>query len=579
MNDKKSSQKESISFGSKDIKKKYIIMIFIMLSLHIYSNCYCATYPIHKNITSTVFWIGENSSPNNGFINNVVSSWDENWMLHYGEVDSPDNRTGYLPANFIPTENPFYVALPYNDFNSEGERKISANNNIYWANEKSWGKQESMCKNRWVKITKDNISVYAQWEDVGPFKSDNVNYVFGTEEPENSINNYAGIDVSPAVRDYLGLKDIDKVTWQFVDENNIPEGEWKKLETFYNGDNVSLNFEKSNNKLYEEIQLTLSKNWNLAGSNCKISSIQTFLTNSINTVWKWTNGKWEIFSSNLNILALIKKYKINTLYFIYPFEGFWVNAKNNAQVEICKNIFWYKPSVITSWYWQLTGQLKTDINAVLYDVDLFETDKSTIDKLKKKGKKIICYFNAGAFENWRDDAYSFPDSAIGNKMDNWEGEKWIDIRNEKIKNIMMLRLELAEKKGCDGVEPDNIDGYNKNTGFELTYNDQLKYNMFLSYEAHKRGLAIGLKNDLGQVEDLLYYFDFSINEQCHEFEECEKLMLFIKQGKPVFNAEYAKKYFTDESERTKLCNDAKKRKFKTLILPLALDGSKFYSCN
>ncbi len=187
-------------------------------------------YPIHKDITVTIFWVGEGADEDNAFISNIQSAWDDKWMEHYGGIDDPYNRIGYYPMGFIPRENPFYFALPYNDF-KEGKRKKEVYDVVYWAKEKIWGEYESMCKNRWIKITKGNKTVYAQWEDVGPFNEDDWPYVFGDSLPQNQINNRAGLDVSPAIRDYLGLSGIDKVDWQFVDEDYVPYGPWKEIIT------------------------------------------------------------------------------------------------------------------------------------------------------------------------------------------------------------------------------------------------------------------------------------------------------------------------------------------------------------
>ncbi len=187
-----------------------------------------SSYPVHKNITSTVFWIGELSN-GNAASDNTSSAWDSLWQSHYGGPDSPQRRHAYLPSAFIPHENPFYVALPYNDFGRK--RKPSAYKVIYWAKEKKWRPTESMCKNRWVKITKNGRSVYAQWEDVGPFLDNDAAYVFGERTPRNRRNHQAGIDVSPAVRDFLHLSDIDKVDWQFVPANQVQNGPWTKIIT------------------------------------------------------------------------------------------------------------------------------------------------------------------------------------------------------------------------------------------------------------------------------------------------------------------------------------------------------------
>ncbi len=232
----------------------------------------------------------------------------------------------------------------------------------------------------------------------------------------------------------------------------------------------------------------------------------------------------------------------------------------------------------TTWQWQLNGKIDTSYKVKLYDIDLFDTPKKTIEKLHKDGKIVICYFSAGSYEKWRDDALRFPKEALGKKMDGWD-ERWLDIRNEELKKIMIDRIKLAKEKGCDGVEPDNVDGYTNKTGFKLTYNDQLSYNIFLAKEAHKLGLLIGLKNDLDQIKELVEYFDFALNEQCHEFDECKEYEPFIKKSKPVFNAEYKKRYIDDKKSRERLCKESIRQGIRTLILPLELDNSFRISCD
>ena len=188
----------------------------------------------HLNIVTTFFWVGEKASNDNGGIANTASTWDEQWQQHYGGVDSPSPRNGYYPAGFTPKENPFYFALPYSDIDSHGNRKSTAVKCPLAALKTSY----SWCKNSWLAIRHNGKTIYAQWEDAGPFGEDDVNYVFGSSPPSNSQGEKAGLDVSPAVRDYLGLADVDKADWEFIDAGSVPNGPWKAIVTATTGESV-----------------------------------------------------------------------------------------------------------------------------------------------------------------------------------------------------------------------------------------------------------------------------------------------------------------------------------------------------
>ena len=198
----------------------------------------------------------------------------------------------------------------------------------------------------------------------------------------------------------------------------------------------------------------------------------------------------------------------------------------------------WQPVPGVSWQWQLTGTIDTSVDADVFDVDLYDVSAATVAELHDKGAKVICYFSAGSWEDWRPDADQFDDDVLGTS-NGWPGEQWLDIRRlDVLGPIMEARLDLCAAKGFDAVEPDNIDGYANSTGFDLTYADQLAYNRWLADEAHARGLAIGLKNDVDQVDDLVDDFDFAVNEECFEWDECERLTPFIDQNKAVFHVEY-----------------------------------------
>lgn len=200
---------------------------------------------------------------------------------------------------------------------------------------------------------------------------------------------------------------------------------------------------------------------------------------------------------------------------------------------------WWRPGPGTSWQWQLTGEIDTSFEVQMYDIDLFEAPQATIDQLHAAGRMVVCYFSAGSWEEWRPDADDFPLEVLGNDLEGWPGEKWLDIRRlDLLGPIMAARLDLARQKDCDGVEPDNVDGYANNSGFPLAAHDQLAYNTWLADQAHQRHLSVGLKNDLEQVADLGPYFDWALNEECFSYDECDLLTPFIHSGKAVFGVEY-----------------------------------------
>lgn len=199
----------------------------------------------------------------------------------------------------------------------------------------------------------------------------------------------------------------------------------------------------------------------------------------------------------------------------------------------------WKPPVGASWQYQLQGAVDTTIGASVFNIDGFDTPSSVVQKLHSQGKHVICYLSGGTWEDWRPDAGMFPSSILG-MSNGWPGEKWLDIRAVSVlKPIMQARVaQQCQGKGFDAVEWDNVDGYANNTGFPLTYQDQLVYNRMLAGLAHEAGLSVGLKNDLDQVADLVTLFDFAVNEQCNQYSECGALAPFINSGKPVFQVEY-----------------------------------------
>ncbi|MBK8137732.1 MAG: endo alpha-1,4 polygalactosaminidase [Chloroflexi bacterium] len=237
---------------------------------------------------------------------------------------------------------------------------------------------------------------------------------------------------------------------------------------------------------------------------------------------------------------------------------------------------WWQPVPGTTWQWQLSGTVNVGHDVDMYDIDLFDTPQETLDTLHLDGRIVICYFSAGSFENFRPDKDSFPAIVKGNRLDEWPGEKWLDIRNLAILGpIMEARMDLAVTKGCDGVEPDNIDGYTNDTGFPLTYSDQLTYNVWLAAEAHARGLSIGLKNDLDQIPDLVDDFDWMLNEQCYQYEECDLLLPFISANKAVFGVEYME----EQGDPRQYCRVAESAGYSWLVKTYDLGDTAVNPCS
>lgn len=223
------------------------------------------------------------------------------------------------------------------------------------------------------------------------------------------------------------------------------------------------------------------------------------------------------------------------------------------------------PKPGSTWQWQLAGPVDTSVEADVFDIDGVESTAETVAALHGAGRKVICYVNAGAAEDFRPDHSAFPRIVQG-APDGWAGERLLDVRRlDVLRPVMAARFDLCREKGFDAVEADLVDGYAQDSGFPLTPADQLAYNRMLADLAHERGLAIGLKNDLDQVPDLVDLFDFAINEQCFQYEECDLLAPFVNAGKAVFTAEY-------DLDPADFCPAARLAGFSSMVKNTSLDA-------
>ncbi|MCX5401220.1 endo alpha-1,4 polygalactosaminidase [Streptomyces sp. NBC_00102] len=199
---------------------------------------------------------------------------------------------------------------------------------------------------------------------------------------------------------------------------------------------------------------------------------------------------------------------------------------------------WWRPKPGLDWQWQLNGRADQSVDVPVYDIDGFENSAADVARLHRAGRKAICYINVGAWEDFRSDKAAFPASVLGSG-DDWDGERWLDVRQIAVlKPLMAKRFDMCRAKGFDAVEPDLVEAYNNDSGFDITAADQLAYNRMIAKLAHERGMAVGLKNDLPQVPALLKDFDFAVNEECAQYDECDELTPFVEAGKAVFHVEY-----------------------------------------
>jgi hypothetical protein len=222
----------------------------------------------------------------------------------------------------------------------------------------------------------------------------------------------------------------------------------------------------------------------------------------------------------------------------------------------------------------------------VYNIDGEFNSRQVVSTLKARGKRVICYIDVGVYETYRSDKHLFPASVIGLPDHNWDSSYWLDIRRiDILEPIMKSRLKMCADKGFDAVEPDQMDGWENPTGFPLTYDDQLRYNRAIAQWAHELNLSVGMKSNIVQAKDLVNDFDWVLNEECFEYNEClnpwdprfrrtfEGLQLFTRQNKAVWVAEY-KNY--SSAEWSNICTVSSQQRWNTARyrLDLPLNGGR-----
>jgi hypothetical protein len=250
----------------------------------------------------------------------------------------------------------------------------------------------------------------------------------------------------------------------------------------------------------------------------------------------------------------------------------------------------WKPKPGTTWQWQITGSVNTSVSpAAMYDIDMQDAMPSArsvsvpgfgtvnwakgdnagvIATLHRLGKVVVCYMDSGAWESYRPDAALFPRSVIGNTT-GWNGENWLDIRpasRVRFAPLIWSRMDVARSIGCDGIEPDQNNPIGNNPGFPITTVDQTSWYLQVAAEAHARHLSVGMKNGMESVNAAtVNAFDWALNEECFQYNECGTLLPFVRAGKAVFQTEY-------QGNPASFCPVARQDGFSSMLKDLNLDA-------
>ena len=219
---------------------------------------------------------------------------------------------------------------------------------------------------------------------------------------------------------------------------------------------------------------------------------------------------------------------------------------------------WRPKPTVEPWQFQLQGRVDASIEAPVYEVDGFDVSAATVKRLQRQGRKVICYIDVGSWESFRPDAKRFPRSVIGKRYEGYPNERWLDVRRfRKFAAPLRDRIRMCARKGFDGLEPDNVNGWENPTGFPIKARHQLRFNRWIARQAHRRGLGVGLKNDGRQARKLVGAFDFAVVEQCFQYRECGQYRPFVRRGKAVYAVEY-------ERPRAAFCERARRIGFSAI---------------
>lgn len=227
----------------------------------------------------------------------------------------------------------------------------------------------------------------------------------------------------------------------------------------------------------------------------------------------------------------------------------------------------FSPSPGVTWQAQLSGNLDLALNVQLFYLDPFVVPVADLQALRDLGRHYVCYLSAGSFEPWRDDAPAFPGEALGNALENYPREQWLDIRDPRIRELMAERIRTLAAFGCAGVSPAALDLLQADTGFDIMRADVLDYAEWLAARIHAAGMSAGLSTPEELVSDLEPVFDWGLAIDCLSSDDCSDYVPLRAKAKAVLLVE-----FGDSSTLTAVCPAASGLGFDALIKRRSFDG-------
>jgi hypothetical protein len=283
-------------------------------------------------------------------------------------------------------------------------------------------------------------------------------------------------------------------------------------------------------------------------------------------------SKWKVVIVVGTLLLIAAAIAIGVVFGLKRAKRSGVSVTANTNITEAGLTPLWRPAIGSTWQIQ-QGAVDTlpTLRAQVYNIDLFDNNSTTIAALHELGRRVICSFSAGTLETWRPDASTFEKTAIGSSVQGSQNQSWLDTRQQSVRQIMAARIKLARDSGCDGVDPNHIDGYSStySTGFPLTTNTAADYVQYLANAAHTLDIAVGLHNAPELINETLDVVDWQLNEGCVTDGVCGEYQSFVWAGKPVFHIEYATNASVAVLDQA--CNANGTKQFSTLIKKEQLD--------